>query len=108
MTMGEALGLGKTEKQPHPQFCPLVKHGLLLLPSPAPSLPAQPITSTASSHIVPSKPALLQGERRGAPQAAVGLPGDSGSHLLPIGWKSLLKVEKCFLPAQHLLRSLLT
>lgn len=98
MSMGEALGLGEAVKSsPIHNFAPL------LLPSPAPSLPAQPITVTASSSLVPSKPALLcWGRGEEPPSRLWDYRGDSGSHLLPIGWKSLLKVEKCFLPAQHL------
>lgn len=108
---GSGGGLGK---QPLPPPCPFTEAWACapiflcpppswLGPSPAPpNLALLPPASAPPNLTLPACPALL-GERLGAPgqRDYWGIRAAAGSHLLPIGWKSLLKVEKCFLPAQH-------
>lgn len=101
--------LRKIQKQPLRLFCPLLNHGHVVSSSTA-SLPSTQhpsprffLSSSLQLNLsLPACPALL-GKTQGAPgqRDYWGIRAVAGSHLIPIGWKSLLKVEKCFLPAQH-------
>lgn len=106
-SMEEAVGTwGDCMKQPHPLFCSSLKHGSLLCSPPAPSLLLSPSQYSSSSSFAPSQPAQFcwesSEEPHGRPWDYCGIRAAAHSLLLPIGWKSLLKVEKCILRAQHL------
>lgn len=103
--------LRKLQKQRLHLFCPSLKLGHMGSSSTAPlpstqHPPPSPrflLSWSLRPHLPPPACPALLGKTQGAPgqRDYRGIRAVAGSHLVLIGWKSLLKVEKCFLPAQH-------